>query len=249
MGAGGANGAGRRPAGAAPVIGVSTYSVFADWKEWADHSALTPTTYLRCLHRAGAAALLIPSLSLGELPVDILLDRVDGIVLIGGEDVCGARSGREESEEVHERHSEERDAFEIEIVQRAWDRDLPILGICRGAQVLNVALGGTVVEDVFEAGGERYHRLDEGSFNNHVVNLDQGSLGSRLYGTTASVPSHHHQAVEVVADDLVVTGTAPDGVIEVVEGLGRKFVIGVQWHPEEGDALVLFEGLVEASRS
>ena len=234
---------------AVPVVGVSTYSVFADWKDWAGDSALTPANYVRCLHHAGGAAVLLPSLSLGDVSVDILLDRVDALVLVGGEDICGVRSGRSESEETHREHCDERDAFEIELAQRAWERDLPTLGICRGAQILNVALGGTVVEDVFSAGADRYHRLQRGQFNDHVVNLDEGSLGSKLYGPTATVPSHHHQAVEVVAEDLVVTGRAPDGVIEVIEGPGRRFVIGVQWHPEEGEALALFEGLVEAARS
>lgn len=236
----------RAPEGGAPVIGMSTYAVYADWTAWADHAVLTPRSYVDCLLGAGGVPLLLPPIGPEAGVVDALLDRVDAIVLVGGEDVCGTWSGRTETDEQHAPHSDERDAFEIAIAQSAWERDMPLLGICRGSQVLNVALGGTLIEDLPTAGASREHLLDRGTFNDHKVEIEPGSLGARLYGLEADVPSHHHQAIDSVGEGLLVTGRAPDGVVEIVEAADRTFTLGVQWHPEEGEDMVLFEALVEA---
>jgi len=230
-----------------PLIGISTYSVDADWKVWRGHSGLTPRTYTNCVLRCGAVPLLLPAVPAEPSLVERILEPLDGIVLIGGEDVCGVFSGREESEAVHAHHSEERDAFEIALAQSAWERDLPALGICRGAQVLNVARGGTLIEDLPTAGAADYHLLDRGSFNPHPVEFEQGTTVSGLFGPSTVVPSHHHQAIDELGEGLIVSGRAEDSVIESVEAPGKHFFVGVQWHPEEGEDMTIFEALVEAT--
>ena len=230
-----------------PVIGISTYSVHADWRSWKGDAALTPRTYLNCVVRSGGIPLLLPNVVPQEDAIDALLCRVDGVVLIGGEDMCGVWSGREEAESQHASHCDERDSFEVTLARRAWERDVPLLGICRGAQVLNVSRGGTLIEDLPMAGASREHLTERGTFNLHEVDLSGGSLAERMYGTTARVPSHHHQAVDRVGEGLMVTGRARDEVVEVIEGSERRFAMGVQWHPEEGADMILFEELVKAA--
>jgi anthranilate synthase component 2/putative glutamine amidotransferase len=234
------------------VVGVTTYAVVADWANWPQRSALTPLAYTDRLLAAGASPVLLP---VGEraAPGQIgeALARLDGLVLIGGEDVCGRFYGRDEDPREHEehRHRPERDASEIEAVKVAWEHELPILAICRGLQVLNVALGGTLVPDLAEAGALPDHRIQRGVFHHHDIAIEPGTVLHGLYGDEASVPSHHHQAVERLAPDLRVTARSGDGVIEGVEGRNGTFAVGVQWHPEEGAETVLFEAFVEACRA
>lgn len=230
-----------------PLVGLSTYSVDADWKAWADNSSLTPNSYVRCLATSGAVPVLLPSLGPAVSAPDRLLDALDAVVLIGGGDVCGRRSGRDEDAAAHAAHSDQRDDFEIALAQGAWERDLPLLGICRGMQVLNVARGGTLIEDLASAGASSEHLIDRGVFNRHAVEFEPGSRAAEMFGPRTVVPSHHHQAVDRLGEGLVTTGVAEDAVIESVEGSGKHFVLGVQWHPEEGEDMTLFEALVEAT--
>ncbi len=233
------------PGGSGPVIGITTYSVLADWADWPQLAVLTPQTYTTCIVNAGASPMLLPPASNPGA-----LSRLDGLMLIGGEDVCGRSYGRTESDQEHVeyRHHPERDAFEIAATRWAWARDVPILAICRGIQVLNVALGGSLIGDLFSSGASPGHRLERGVFHDHRVTFDAGSALHRLYGEGTRVPSHHHQAIDELADDLLVTGRAEDGVIEAVEAANKRFVVGVQWHPEEGDGAMLFETFVESCR-
>ena len=230
-----------------PVIGISTYSVHADWRAWKADAALTPRTYVNRVVHAGGIPLLFPNVVPQEDAINAMLDRVDGVVLIGGEDMCGVWSGREEADSQHAGHCDERDSFEVALARQAWERDVPLLGICRGAQVLNVSRGGTLIEDLPTAGASREHLIERGTFNLHEVDLSSGSLAEHMYGTTARVPSHHHQAVDRTGEGLTVTGRARDEVVEVIEGSERRFAIGVQWHPEEGEDMILFEELVNAA--
>jgi putative glutamine amidotransferase len=234
----------------APLIGVTTYAEVADWADWPQPVVLTPQNYVSCLEKAGAQPVLLPPGRADAESLGRTLDRLDGLVLIGGDDLCGRFWGREEDEEEHrrQRHNPVRDAFEITAAQVAWARDMPTLAICRGVQVLNVALGGSLIADIFEAGYSREHRVKRGTFNRHLVAFDPNSAVARIYGGRTDVLSHHHQAIDRVADRLLVTGRAEDGVVEAVEAPDRRFVVGVQWHPEEGDDLALFKGFVrEAS--
>jgi gamma-glutamyl-gamma-aminobutyrate hydrolase PuuD len=229
-----------------PIVGISTYSVYADWGVWRDLASLTPRTYIDCVARAGGLPVQLPNAEIGLQHIDALLDRLDAVVLVGGEDMCGGWSGREEDPEQHAAHCELRDRFEVELARRAWQRDLPILGICRGAQALNVSRGGTLVEDLPTAGASSEHLIERGVFNSHEVRFERGTRIEVLYGTSAHVPSHHHQAIDRVGEGLRVTGRARDGVIEAVEGSDQRFALGVQWHPEEDEDIVLFDALVQA---
>jgi gamma-glutamyl-gamma-aminobutyrate hydrolase PuuD len=234
-----------------PVVGVTTYGELADWSNWPQNAYLTPQTYLRCIHAAGGTSVLLPGVHGGEPdspePVLAPLSRLDGLVVIGGNDVCGRFYGRDEEPEEHVQHRPDRDAYEIAAIRHAWENHMPILAICRGIQILNVALGGTLVKDLVTAGASREHRGPVwGELTRHSVRLDPGTRIHALYGDEAAVPSHHHQAIDRLADPLRVTARASDGVIESVEGDDDHFVMGVQWHPEEGEDMVLFESFVEA---
>lgn len=233
--------------GSAPLVAVSTYSVDADWKVWATTASLTPNTYLERLDQAGAVPILLPSRMVSMSRVDQLLDAVQAVVLIGGEDICGVPEGRAEAAEAHAAHNPERDAFEVALAQRAWERDIPLLGICRGMQVLNVARGGTLIENLPGAGTSSEHLIERGVFNSHAVDVSPGTKVSELFGERVLVPSHHHQAVDHLGEGLTVSGRASDSVIEAVEAPTKGFFLGVQWHPEESEDLTLFEALVEAT--
>lgn len=230
----------------APTIGISTYATPADWGSWSADAVLTPAAYVERILKAGGVPLLLPA-TIGESHhVHQLLDMVDGVMLIGGEDVCGVRVDRSETPDEHMHHSDDRDAFEIALVREAWDRQIPILAICRGAQVLNVAFGGTLIEDLVDAGYSTEHRAVRGEFHNHEVTLEPGSALAEMYGPLAHVPSHHHQAVAELAAKFRVTGRAADGVIEAFEAKDDQFALAVQWHPEEGIEEHLFDALVKA---
>jgi putative glutamine amidotransferase len=232
-----------------PLIGVTTYGEVADWANWPQPVVLAPQSYVESLVRAGASPVLLPSWTADAAEIQATLDRLDGLLLTGGDDVCGVSYGLSESPEEHEagRHRPERDAFEIAAARHAWDADMPLLAICRGTQILNVALGGTLIPDLFSQGFAQDHRIERGVFNHHSVNFEPGTAIHSLYGATADVPSHHHQAIDGIGGGLVVTGRSDDGVIEAVQSIDRSFALGVQWHPEEGEDMVLFEALVRAA--
>jgi putative glutamine amidotransferase len=233
----------------APLIGVSTYTATVRHGRWEEVAVFTPLTYPRALSQLGAGAVLLPStLNDADIELDAVLDRLDGLVLIGGYDVCGLAYGREETEEEHrvELHDPDRDALEISLTRLAWERRMPILAICRGLQVLNVALGGTLVRDVGEAGGSDEHRPVPGQFHEHAVQLEPGSLAHSVLGGQVDILSHHHQALDQVAGELRVSGRAADGVVEAAESADPgRWALGVQWHPEEGTDMSLFRALVE----
>ena len=236
---------------APPLIGVTTYAEVADWANWPQPVVLTPQNYISCLSGAGGNPVLLPPGDPDDGAVERTLDRLDGLVLIGGDDICGRLWGCPEDEEQHRalRHNPVRDDFEIAAARLAWARDMPTLAICRGIQVLNVALGGTLIPDLFEVGFSMEHRVRRGIFNRHLVDFEPNSSLHRVYGRRTDVLSHHHQAIDRVADGLRVIGRADDNVIEAVEAPDRRFVLGVQWHPEEGDDLALFQAFVrEAAR-
>ncbi|GAA1652966.1 hypothetical protein MMUR_29110 [Mycolicibacterium murale] len=197
---------------------------------------------------AGGVPLLIPPQVYGLDAVAAVIDGLDALVLIGGEDVCGTWSGRAESDAAHQTHSVERDEVEIALAREAWNYDLPMLGICRGLQVMNVSRGGTLIEDLPSAGASSVHRLTQGTFHSHPVTYDPQYLAKGYFDPDAHVPSHHHQAIDVLGDGLTVVGRADDDVIEAVEAAGKRFVVGVQWHPEEALDNRLFDALVAAAR-
>lgn len=232
------------------MIGISAYAEEITHGRWTEQASFVPRTYSKALCRAGAlTVLLVPDAPAGPDATDRLIERIDGIVLTGGDDVCGLVYGREETEDEHstELHSPERDRFEMALAQAAARRSLPLLAICRGLQVLNVAMGGTLVADLEVAGASREHRAVPGQFTDHEVSVSAGSRLHDLIGDLAAVPSHHHQALDRVADGLTVSARAADGVVEAAESAAADwFALGVQWHPEAGRDSALFDGLVHA---
>jgi putative glutamine amidotransferase len=225
-----------------PVIGISAYSEVARWGVWDQLAVLVPATYVAKVEAAGGLAVVIPPSSASAPEV---LDRLDGLVLAGGADLDPALYD-EEPHEATVGLRPDRDAGELALLQAAWQRNLPTLGICRGMQLMSVAAGGALVQHLPETVGHEQHRPQPGVFGEHAVRLAPGSRVAAALGQHATVRSYHHQGV-ARAGRLEVTGWAHDDTIEVVEDPTQRFCVGVLWHPEAGDDPRLFEALVAAT--
>lgn len=209
-----------------PVIGLSTYLEQASWGAWNLPAALIPAWYLELMQEAGTEVVLLPP---GTGPA--ALDRLDGLVLAGGADVDARRYGAD-PHPTADVPRESRDATELALYLHARELKMPVLGICRGMQVMAIAHGGTLHQDLPELPGTTVHRERPGHFVEHDASLLHGSMIRRIYDVDEmTVNSSHHQAVEN-AGSLLVTGTAQDGTIEVCEDPAADFCVGVQWHPE-----------------
>ena len=191
--------------------------------------------YVTALERAGLVPLIVPPLSSTDAAAAVL-DSVGGLVLTGGEDVDPARYGEQRSEKVRSVNAA-RDATEAALIEEARARGTPVLAICRGIQILNVALGGTLVQDIPSQCETTIDHDEEGARNSrtHEVAIEPGSIIAKAVGTDhLSVNSFHHQSVKRVADGMRVTARSPDGVIEGIESTDDDWwVMAVQWHPEE----------------
>lgn len=207
-------------------------------------------TYPAAVQRAGALALVLPpDESVRDNP-DALLDRVDALLLAGGSDVDPGSYGAAPHPETGVVWPE-RDRFEIALTRRAIEREMPVLGACRGMQMLNVALGGTLHQHLPEVIGTDRHRHTPGRFGDHEVTLEPGSLAAGAAGGDRFVvKSHHHQGVAELGHGLVATGWSPeDGLVEAIELPGERYVLGVLWHPEEDEASRVIASLVDAARA
>jgi putative glutamine amidotransferase len=207
-------------------------------------------TYPAAVQRAGALALVLPPDEAARDSADLFLDRIDGLLLAGGADVDPGSYGAAPHPQIGVTWPE-RDRFEIALARRAIERDMPVLGACRGMQIINVALGGTLEQHLPDVIGTDEHRHTPGVFGDHEVTLEPGSLAARATGTErALVKSHHHQGVRDLGDGLVASGWSPDdGLIEAIELPGERFVLGVLWHPEEDEASRVIAALVDAARA
>jgi gamma-glutamyl-gamma-aminobutyrate hydrolase PuuD len=240
-------GSGRSSADTRPVIGISTYSEQAKWGSWDTRALLVPRRYADQVAAAGGIPVLLPPFP----GIEQATRRLDGLVLAGGGDIDPAEFGAQP----HPRTGAvrpDRDAAEFALVTAALASGLPLLGICRGLQVLNVALGGTLHQHLPELVGHEEHSPLPGGYGSHQVRV---APGSRLAGVLGdgrfAVPTHHHQAIDRLGRDLVATAWTDDGVIEAVES-GREddaFLLAVQWHPEAGDDPRLFHALIAAAKS
>jgi putative glutamine amidotransferase len=236
--------ASRRNSGA-PAIGICAAVERVSWGVWDGYEVtLAPRTYVRCVQRAGGIAIVLPP----DEP-DLLLDRVDALMLAGGADIDPASYGAEAHPETKGTWPD-RDEFELALARRALARDMPVLGICRGMQLLNVALGGTLVQHLPEATGSESHRTVAGTFSKHHVRLDPDSLACAAAGVEGFVVwSHHHQGVDRLGEGLKVSGwSLEDDLPEAIELPGRRFALGVIWHPEEDEGSKVIAALVEAAR-
>ena len=230
---------------ARPLIGITTYIVPARFTHWDVESALVPAEYVHAVQRAGGRALLVPP---SEEGIDETLDAVDGLIFSGGSDIDPKHYGQQPHPETRG-VAPERDRAELALLEGALARDLPVLAICRGSQVLNVARGGDLVQHLPELVGDEKHRHTPGVWADHDVLVEEGTrLGELLGGRAIPVKSHHHQGLGRVGSGLRVAARADDGVIEAVEDPSRRFAVGVLWHPEAGEDGALFEGLVAEAR-
>ncbi|HXW86993.1 MAG TPA: gamma-glutamyl-gamma-aminobutyrate hydrolase family protein [Streptosporangiaceae bacterium] len=234
-----------------PLIGISAYSQQARWGSWDLPAVLLPRRYTDMVAAAGGLPVLLPPLP----DAADVLGRLDGLVLSGGGDIDPARYGAARDHASGPANAE-RDAAELGLWRHALASGLPVLGICRGLQVVNVAQGGTLHQHLPDLVGHDGHSPDPGAYGSHKVSVAPTSrLAGALGRTETAVPTHHHQAIDRLGAGLVATAWTDDGVIEAVEfGAGEDpagaggFMLAVQWHPEAGDDLSLFTGLAAAAQ-
>ena len=249
-----------------PLIGITTYVEPASWGHWGQvEAALIPYSYVRAVERAGGRAVLVPP---DEDGIDEVLDALDGLVFSGGNDLEPDEYGAEAHPETTGTNPE-RDRGELSLLEAALARELPVLAICRGFEVLNVARGGDIVQHLPEIVGHEEHREVLGEFSEHAVRVDPSSrigevrgpvmshhhqgidrIGAGLRGEAVDdIHSHHHQGIGRVGEGLREVAWAEDGTVEGIEDPDKPFVVGVLWHPEAGEDQRLFEQLVEAART
>ena len=217
------------------MIGLCAAVERARWSVWDDEAVLLPRSYVTAIQRAGALALLLPPDSTLDDPSE-WLSLLDGLILAGGADYGDVP---------------DRDAFEIALGIAALDADLPLLGVCRGMQLMNLARGGTLIEHLPDVLGHEDHRAVPGAFGDHDVRLREGSLAARAAGEVVhATKSHHHQGVDRIGEGFEVTGWATvDELPEALEDPSRRFALGVQWHPEADPTAREIAALVEAARA
>ncbi len=231
------------------MIGVTTYLDQAQTGIWNVRASFLPAVYFHGVTLAGGIAVLLP-----PQPVDVdvanrVLDRLDGVVITGGKDIDPMRYGQVPHPST-DQPGPDRDAWEFALLGAALNRKLPVLGICRGAQVLNVALGGTLHQHLPEVVGQGGHQLGNAVFATLPVRTVPGTRLAGLVGESVNAKCYHHQAIAGLGEGLVVSAWDGDGVIEAVELPGDSFTLAVQWHPEESlDDLRLFTAIVDAARS
>jgi putative glutamine amidotransferase len=228
-----------------PVVGITTYVEPARWGNWQLDAALIPYMYVQALDRAGARPLLVPPSDDG---VEETLDALDGLLLSGGADLDPESYGAA-AHPLTTGVRPDRDRSELALLEGALARDMPVLAVCRGLQVMNVARGGDLVQHLPEVVGHEEHRAVPGVFSEHPVRIEERSRLGGLLGERAPVQSHHHQGLGQVGHGLREVAWADDGTVEAVEDPSQRFAVGVLWHPEAGEDARLFEALVAEARA
>jgi putative glutamine amidotransferase len=224
-----------------PIIGITTYVEPASWGVWHDlETTLLPHAYVEAVTLGGGRAVLLPP---DDLDADVL-SRLDGLVLGGGADLGADLYGAEPEPLTDTRPH--RDTAELLLARAALDADLPILGVCRGMQVLAVAAGGSLHQHLPDLLGHEKHRPAPGVYGTHEASFTPGSRIAGLMGDDLEINCYHHQGVDDPGT-LVVTGRAEDGLPEALEDAARRFVLGVQWHPEVTRDKRLFGALIKAA--
>jgi gamma-glutamyl-gamma-aminobutyrate hydrolase PuuD len=227
---------------ARPLIGITTYVEPASWGHWHVEAALVPYDYVRAVERAGGRAVLVPP---DEDGIEEVLDALDGLIFSGGNDMAPESYGAE-ADPATNGTNPARDRGELALLTAALERDLPVLAICRGVEVLNVAREGDLVQHLPDVVGHEEHRVVVGEFSEHTVRVDPSS---RIGEVRGAVKSHHHQGLGRLGKGWREVAWAEDGIVEAVEDPDKRFLVGVLWHPEAGEDQRLFEQLVEAART
>ncbi|MDQ2748174.1 MAG: gamma-glutamyl-gamma-aminobutyrate hydrolase family protein [Actinomycetota bacterium] len=230
-----------------PRVGLTTYREPAAWGVWNEPADLLPSTYAGAVVAAGGVAMLLPPAATDDLDASAaaVLGGLHGLALAGGADLDPQRYSAARDPHTGPPRPD-RDAWELALARAALDRGVPLLAICRGMQVLNVALGGDLVQHLPDVAGHDGHLPVVGQHGRHDVRLVRESLVGSLLGECALVATYHHQAVGRLGAGLVATGWAGDDTVEAVEHTGSAWVVGVQWHPEVHDGAALFTGFVAA---
>jgi putative glutamine amidotransferase len=228
-----------------PIIGITGELEAARWGNWIREAVVSAVSYTRAVERAGGTPVILPPVP--SHAVLGLIAVLDGLVFTDGRDVDPSMYD-EEAHEQTDPPDHRRDRFELAIIRAAIDADLPFLAIGRGMHVLNVARDGTLTQHLPDRVGNESHRLDPVKLTTHEVLLSAASrVGRALNSSQAQVPAAHHQGINRIGSGLLTVGWTQDQVVEAVELQGHAFGVGVQWHPQEGDDLRLFEGLVAAA--
>jgi gamma-glutamyl-gamma-aminobutyrate hydrolase PuuD len=227
-----------------PIIGITTYLTSATFENWTEDSALVPADYVRAVEVAGGRPMLVPP---SENAVEETLDVLDAVIFSGGSDLDPGTYGQEPHPETKGVVAD-RDRAELGLLEAALARDMPVLAVCRGSQVLNVALGGDLVQHLPDVVGHDDHKHTPGEYADHEVELVEETRLGALLGDHAPVKSHHHQGFGRLGAGLREAARAEDGTVEALEDPARRFALGVLWHPEAGEDMRLFEALVEEAR-
>src|SRR3954454_13549697 len=230
--------------GVRPVIGITTYAQEATWGGWTEPAAFTPLAYVRAVEHAGGRPLLVPP---SNGAIEETLDALDGIIFSGGGDLDPETYGADAHPETKEIYPE-RDSAELALLQAALGRDMPVLAVCRGSQVLNVARGGDLVQHLPEIVGHEKHKHTPGEYADHGVTVEPDTRLGALLGEHSPLKSHHHQGFGRLGEGLREAARAEDGTVEALEDPSRRFTLGVLWHPEAGEDFALFQGLVDEAR-
>jgi putative glutamine amidotransferase len=232
-----------------PVIGIGAAVEQVRYGPWNEVTMFLPRSYTDAVQGSGGMAVLLPPIEAAAGPGE-LLDRLDALILAGGSDVDPGLYGADP----HPRTARtwpKRDRFELTLAREALERDLPLLGICRGMQVINVARGGTLTQHLPEEVGDDRHLTVPGAWADHEVRLEPGSLAARAAGgERITVKTHHHQGIDALGEGLVPTGwSLSDDLLEAIELPDRRFALGVLWHPEQDQDPPVIEALVTAAGS
>jgi putative glutamine amidotransferase len=232
-----------------PLIGISAYREIAAWGVWRQDAAVLPYAYVDQVARAGGVPLLLPPLGgPRSARASSAVAPLHALLLAGGPDI-DPRQYAEQQDPATADVRPERDAWELALLDAALRRQIPVLGICRGAQLLNVACGGTLCQHLPDRVGHEDHRPAPAEYGPVEIELEPDALPGGLLGTRISAPCYHHQAIGTLGEGLTVTGRALDGTVEAVQLGGRAFVVGVQWHPEQDTDQRLFDALIAAARA
>lgn len=223
-----------------PVIGIAGYRERARWNIWDTEATIIQQSFVDALAEQGGRSVIIPA----DCEDSDVMARLDGLLLPSGADISPSRYGQPRHAST-DAPQEIRDAAELMLLRAALEADTPVLGVCRGLQLLALVYGGTLHQHLPEVLGHSGHMPQEGVLGEHEVAFTRGSLAAQVFGERATVNSHHHQGV-ADSGSLAVTGRSPDGLCEAAEDPRRRFVLGVQWHPEVTKDKELFAAFVEA---